>query len=333
MAPLRCSTLPRGSKLPFWRIGVYALCLFQNDRLLASTSRDDTARLWNLDTNIQVGQPLQHKHTVTGAAFSPDGKLLATGCEDKNAYVWDICTILKDAGLEDLLSLPNVPRNVLEQQVRITEQITLISHMQSSLERRLWNTSPKPTERTPEGNVGRGNGDAEYDKNVDRLRYNDKGQDQQVLPAGAETPSSDDPPAAHDSNVNRMLWKSLMHARGKNISSNYHKEENGGCEDKLRQKEDDGQRKASTLPYSESTATGAQTRQESMDVSDSLPDLTNHLQGRSDYPIASGGFGDIWKCELVKLNETVEVAVKTIRAFDAGNDISVRKNSKVYLLS
>ncbi|OAX32712.1 WD40 repeat-like protein, partial [Rhizopogon vinicolor AM-OR11-026] len=91
--------------------GVLALCLFQND-LLASTSRDETARLWNLDTNTEVGQPLQHRGFVHGAAFSPDGNLLATGCDsDNNTCVWDITAMLQDAGLEGLLSLPNVSLN------------------------------------------------------------------------------------------------------------------------------------------------------------------------------------------------------------------------------
>jgi len=36
-------------------------------------------------------------------------------------------------------------------------------------------------------------------------------------------------------------------------------------------------------------------------------DLTNELQGRSRFPVASGGFGDIWKCELVKPDESVQV--------------------------
>ncbi|OAX32713.1 hypothetical protein K503DRAFT_587291 [Rhizopogon vinicolor AM-OR11-026] len=149
-----------------------------------------------------------------------------------------------------------------------------------------------------------------------------------MLPARAETPPSDDIPAAHDNVDDRMLW----YARGKDTSSNLDGEENKEDEDKLKPKEGGGKRKASTSSYSESTATKKQ-RQESMDASHSLQDLTNHLQGRSDYPIASGGFGDIWKCELVKSNETVDVAVKTIRAFDAGNAVLVRRNSKVSLLS
>jgi hypothetical protein len=41
--------------------------------------------------------------------------------------------------------------------------------------------------------------------------------------------------------------------------------------------------------------------------SHSPPDLTNELKGRSRYPITSGGFGDIWKCDLVKADVTVQV--------------------------
>jgi len=90
------------------RQSVMSLSLFQNDRLLASGSDDKTARLWNLDTNLPVGPPLQHQVTVVSAAISADGKLLVTGCGDRNAYVWDIHTILKDAGLEELLFILDV---------------------------------------------------------------------------------------------------------------------------------------------------------------------------------------------------------------------------------
>lgn len=35
--------------------------------------------------------------------------MLVIGCEDQNVYVWDIHTILEEAGLEDLLSIPHFP--------------------------------------------------------------------------------------------------------------------------------------------------------------------------------------------------------------------------------
>ncbi|KAG2343333.1 WD40 repeat-like protein [Suillus weaverae] len=82
---------------------VRAISLSQNNRLLASASGDKTARLWNLDTNLPVGSPLQHKSGVYSAALSADGKVQVTGCGDNNAYAWDIHATLKKAGLEDLL--------------------------------------------------------------------------------------------------------------------------------------------------------------------------------------------------------------------------------------
>ncbi|KAG1831063.1 kinase-like domain-containing protein, partial [Suillus variegatus] len=63
-------------------------------------------------------------------------------------------------------------------------------------------------------------------------------------------------------------------------------------------------------------------------------DLTDELQGRSRYPITSGGFGDIWKCDLLVALPTVtilimtKVAVKTIRAFESDDEVLMRKNSR-----
>ena len=85
---------------------ILAISLLQNDCLLASASYDRTARLWNLDMNLPVGPPLPHRDWVSGAALSADGKFLVTACSDNNSYVWNTHTILKDSGLEDLLSAP-----------------------------------------------------------------------------------------------------------------------------------------------------------------------------------------------------------------------------------
>jgi WD40 repeat protein len=82
---------------------VNSISLSSNNRLLASASFDKTARLWNLDTNLPVGPPLQHERDLRSASLSRDSKVLVTACENKNAYAWDVRAILKEAGLEDLL--------------------------------------------------------------------------------------------------------------------------------------------------------------------------------------------------------------------------------------
>ncbi|KAG1799294.1 WD40-repeat-containing domain protein [Suillus plorans] len=83
---------------------VTAISLSRNNRLLASASYDKTARLWNLDTNLPVGPPLQHENVLWSVALSPDAKVLVTA-EDTTAYTWDVYAILKEVGLEDLLSI------------------------------------------------------------------------------------------------------------------------------------------------------------------------------------------------------------------------------------
>jgi WD40 repeat protein len=83
---------------------VHAISLSGNNRFLVSTSDDKTARLWNLDTNLPIGPSFQHEDCVECAAFSADGKVLVTGCRNKNTYMWNIHAILKQAGLEDLLT-------------------------------------------------------------------------------------------------------------------------------------------------------------------------------------------------------------------------------------
>lgn len=57
---------------------VKALSLSPNSRILASASSDKTTRLWNIENNQPIGPPLLHEDPVRSAAFSPDGKILAT---------------------------------------------------------------------------------------------------------------------------------------------------------------------------------------------------------------------------------------------------------------
>jgi len=83
---------------------VFALAISPNGRILASVSGDKTARLWNLDNGQPIGLPLRHTEQVNCVSFSADGKLLATGCCNNSAYSWDVAAIVREAGLDELLS-------------------------------------------------------------------------------------------------------------------------------------------------------------------------------------------------------------------------------------
>jgi WD40 repeat protein len=88
---------------------VKRVALFRNDRLLASATWVDV-RLWNLDTNLQVGPRLLHDDVPDCLAFSDDGKLVVGAGECVS--VWDTHAIVKDAGLEDLMVISDVSENV-----------------------------------------------------------------------------------------------------------------------------------------------------------------------------------------------------------------------------
>jgi WD40 repeat protein len=87
---------------------VYDIAISPNGRILASASCDETARLWNLEHGQLISSPLQHANHVHCLSFSADGKVLAIGCWDRNAYTWDVSAIVRDAGLDELLSNPRV---------------------------------------------------------------------------------------------------------------------------------------------------------------------------------------------------------------------------------
>ncbi|KAG1804003.1 hypothetical protein EV424DRAFT_1544799 [Suillus variegatus] len=72
------------------------------------TFLDQSHRLESRHQTFQFGPLLQHEVEVNCAALSADGKLLVTGCQNQNAYTWDIHAILKEAGLEDLLPSSDV---------------------------------------------------------------------------------------------------------------------------------------------------------------------------------------------------------------------------------
>jgi WD40 repeat protein len=87
--------------------GFTGIVLSPNERILASVSYNKTAQLWNFANNQPIEPPLYHDGPVRCVTFFADGKLLVTGCwllEKWHLYTWDVSAIVKEAGLEDLLS-------------------------------------------------------------------------------------------------------------------------------------------------------------------------------------------------------------------------------------
>ena len=61
--------------------------------LLVSTSFDYTAVVWDSGSMKELKQLIGHNAAVNTAAFSPDGRWLATGGDDNQILLWDVSTL------------------------------------------------------------------------------------------------------------------------------------------------------------------------------------------------------------------------------------------------
>jgi WD40 repeat protein len=62
---------------------------FSPDGRRVVRAEGQTARIWDLETSRPIGPPLGHGGFVSHAAFSSDGRMLATAARDGTARVWD----------------------------------------------------------------------------------------------------------------------------------------------------------------------------------------------------------------------------------------------------
>ncbi|MFM6322971.1 MAG: WD40 repeat domain-containing protein, partial [Microcystis panniformis] len=63
-------------------------------------SNDNTIKLWNGSTGQEIRTLKGHEGTVKSVNFSPDGKTLVSGSEDKTIKLWYLGT---DWGFSDLM--------------------------------------------------------------------------------------------------------------------------------------------------------------------------------------------------------------------------------------
>ena len=64
-----------------------------NGALIASGSRDNTVRVWDAKSGLEINSLKGHEGPVESVTFSPDGtRIAAAGGDDETVYVWDVDT-------------------------------------------------------------------------------------------------------------------------------------------------------------------------------------------------------------------------------------------------
>ena len=71
---------------------IYSIDFSPDGSLLASGSRDNSLRVWDVKTGKELFFSLNHNREVHSVAFSPDGATLASGGADGKIRLWDVQT-------------------------------------------------------------------------------------------------------------------------------------------------------------------------------------------------------------------------------------------------
>jgi WD40 repeat protein len=77
-----------GPPIPFAG-GYFPRISFSPDGKTFLISRDNSAQILECASGKPVGLPFRHRHVVSSADFSPDGKVVLTGCWDNKAHLWE----------------------------------------------------------------------------------------------------------------------------------------------------------------------------------------------------------------------------------------------------
>jgi WD40 repeat protein len=69
---------------------VSSVAFSPNGRHIVSGSWDKTVRIWDSESQQQIGHPLSgHAKEVSSVAFSPNGRHIVSGSWDKTVCIWD----------------------------------------------------------------------------------------------------------------------------------------------------------------------------------------------------------------------------------------------------
>jgi DNA-binding beta-propeller fold protein YncE len=72
--------------------GVFHVAYSPDGKLLATSSKDHTVKLWDAASGKEVRALKGHTNDVYSTAFRPDGKVLASASEDKTIRLWEVAT-------------------------------------------------------------------------------------------------------------------------------------------------------------------------------------------------------------------------------------------------
>jgi WD40 repeat protein len=124
---------------------VDGLAFSPDARLLASGSKDNTVRLWDVERALELRKLSGHTAWIKAVAFSPDGKLLATGALDGTVKLWEVATGRELKSLNGGGSINTIAFSP-------DARLVATGNAENSIQ--LWNAQTGQAERTLAGHTG-----------------------------------------------------------------------------------------------------------------------------------------------------------------------------------